>query len=109
MNITTTQNLLTSCWRADVDNMEAAIRHFPSDLSSDDRCHIAFFEVPRDKELHVNVIHSQRTKPVRGWAGPADRPEGFVHNRRFDEQAPNQIVGFIRDMVFAATDDARAH
>lgn len=109
MNITTTQNLLTSDWRADVDAMEAAIRHFSSDRLADDRCHIAFFEIPRDTDLHVNVIHSQRTKTVSGWAGPADRPEGFVHNRRFDQQAPNRIVGFIRDMVFAASDDTRAH
>ena len=108
MNIRTTQSLLTDSWRADVDTIESAIRRFPSGRRSEAHCHIAFFEIPRDTDLHVNVILNQRTKRVSGWAGPADRPDGFVYNRRFDEQTPARIVRLIRDMVFAPAGDARA-
>jgi hypothetical protein len=57
----------------------------------------------RDRHLHINVTHKYPTKSVRGWAGPASMPQGFVHNRTFsDEQASGQIVRHVRDMVVAA-------
>jgi hypothetical protein len=102
MNITTTRKLLTAEWSADVDAVEAGIRRFASNRTPRHDCHIAFFEIPFDKELHVNVTHSHQTREVTGWAGPASGPEGFVHNRRFDEQPPERIVRQIRAMVFAA-------
>jgi hypothetical protein len=102
MNITTTRNLLTDAWTADVSDMEHAIQHFTADRRLKDDCHVAFFEIARDPQLHVNVTHRHATAPVSGWAGPADRPEGFVHNRRFDDTARGQIVRHIRDIVFAA-------
>ncbi len=101
MNITTTRNLLTDAWTADVSEMEHAIQDFASDRKLRDDCHVAFFEIARDRCLHVNVTHKHATVPVSGWAGPATRPEGFVHNRRFDDPAPGHIVRHIRDMVFA--------
>lgn len=109
MNIRVTHSLLTDTWRADVDAMESAIRRFPAESLSAGQCHIAFFEIPRDKDLHVNVTHTQLTEPVSGWAGPADRPEGFVHNRRFDEVKPDRIVRIIGAMVFAPAADRLAH
>jgi hypothetical protein len=102
MNITTTRNLLTPAWNEDVEAMDAAIRQFASPRAGGNDCHVAFFEVQRDRNLHVNVTHRRRTRSPRGWAGPAARPEGFVHNRRFDDTAPARIIRSIREMVFAA-------
>jgi hypothetical protein len=102
MNITTTRNLLTDAWTADVSDMEQAIQHFTADRRLTDDCHVAFFEIARDPHLHVNVTHTHPTAQVSGWAGPGDRPEGFVHNRRFVDTATVQIVRHIREMVFAA-------
>jgi hypothetical protein len=54
------------------------------------------------------VTHQYSTMPVRGWAGPARLPGGCVHNRRFGDTPPIQIIRHIRDMVFAVRDGARA-
>ena len=102
MNIRTTRNLLTDTWAAEVREMEDAIQHFTADRKLRDDCHVAFFEIARDPHLHVNVTHRHPTAEVSGWVGPADRPEGFVHNRRFDDPATVQILRHIREMVFAA-------
>ena len=102
MNITTTRNLLTDTWTTDVSEMEDAIQCFTADRNLWDDCHVAFFEIAHDPSLHVNVTHKHPTAEVSGWAGPADRPEGFVHNRRFADPATVQIVRHIREMVFAA-------
>lgn len=102
MNIRTTRNLLTDAWIADVMEVEDAIQRFKSDGTPANDCHVAFFEIASDPHLHVNVTHKYPTAEVSGWTGPADRPEGFVHNRRFDDTAPHHIVRHIRDMVFAA-------
>ena len=102
MTITTTRKLLTGSWTADVEKLETAIRQFKLDGARKDDCRVAFFEIARDRDLHVNVTHAHETIAASGWAGPARLREGFVHNRRFGGTAPSQIVRHIRDMVFAA-------
>jgi hypothetical protein len=102
MFITTTRNLLTGSWNIDVEKLETAIRRFKPDGTRQTDCHVAFFEIARDRDLHVNVTHAHETVAVSGWDGPAKLSEGFVHNRRFGGTALSQIVQHIRDMVFAA-------
>lgn len=104
MVITTSHNLLTGSWTADVEAAETAIKRFSSKRSSTDNCHVALFEIHGDELLHVNVTHGQPTKGVSGWAGPGIVPDGFVHNRTFGDTQSNQvIIRHIRDMVLAAT------
>jgi hypothetical protein len=102
MAIATTQALLTGSWTADVETVETAVRRFKADGSTSIDCEVAFFEVARDRHLHVNVTHRHPTKTVRGWAGPANLPRGFVHNRTFGDTQPSRIIRHVRDMVFAA-------
>jgi hypothetical protein len=102
MTITTTRNLLTDSWTADVEILEDAIQHFHADRARAQDCRVAFFEIARDRNLHVNVTHTHSTVAVSGWAGPANLPEGFVHNRTFGDMAPRQMIRHIREMVFAA-------
>jgi hypothetical protein len=64
-------------------------------------CRVVFFEIAGDAHLHVNVTHRHQTTAVRGWAGPAKLPEGFVHNRMFGETPSGQMLRHIREMVFA--------
>jgi hypothetical protein len=96
-----TRKLLSTSWAADVDAVDAAMRRFNDDhpLASD--CTVAFFEIAADEKLHVNVTHRHLTKEIRGWAGPAHTPAGFVHNRTFAVTPTTQIVRHVRDMVFA--------
>jgi hypothetical protein len=101
MSIRTTQNLLTDSWTANVEEVETAIEHFKSDGTLKNDCHVAFFEIPRDADLHVNVTHKHQTMTASGWIGPAIVPGGFVHNRRFGAAEPTQMIRHIRDMVFA--------
>jgi hypothetical protein len=99
--VTTTHTLLTSSWTADVEALETAIGRFTAHRRLANDCQIVFFEIAGDGQLHVNVTHQYSTMPVRGWAGPARLPGGFVHNRRFGDTPPIQIIRHIRDMVFA--------
>ena len=99
--ITTTRNLLTTSWTADVQALEAAVARFMLDRPLPVDCQVAFFEIAGDRHLHVNVTHRYQTMAARGWAGPARLPEGFVHNRRFGAARPSQVTRHIRDMVFA--------
>lgn len=101
MSITTTRNLLTQSWTADVDALEIAIGRLTSRQSPTNDCRVALFEVAGDGSLHVNVTHRHRTQAPRGWAGPAVMPQGFVHNRTFSDMPPNRIVRHIREMVFS--------
>lgn len=102
MTITTTHKLLTRSWAAGVEAVETAVRRFRADRVPGNDCEIVLFEMARDGHLHVNVTHKYPTKSAPGWAGPANLPQGFVHNRRFsDAQPTGQIVRHVRDMVFA--------
>ena len=99
--VTTTRNLLTASWAAHVQALESAVARFTLDRPLPNDCEVAFFEIAGDRHLHVNVTHRYQTTAVRGWAGPARLPEGFVHNRRFSNARPSQVTRHIRDMVFA--------
>jgi hypothetical protein len=103
--VTTTRNLLTASWKADVQALESAVARFTLDRPLPNDCVVAFFEIAGDQHLHVNVTHRHQTTAVRGWAGPASLPEGFVHNRRFGDAPPGQMTRHIRDMVFADRTD----
>jgi len=101
MNITTTRNLLTRSWTADVNAVEIAIGRLTSRRPLTNDCRVALFEVTGDGDLHVNVTHRHETKAPSGWAGPAVLPQGFVHNRTFGDMPPTQIVRHIREMVYS--------
>jgi hypothetical protein len=102
--VTTTHKLLTRSWTADVEAVETAIGRLTAARPLAHDCHVVLFEIAGDGHLHVNVTHQHPTMPMRGWAGPARLPGGFVHNRRFGDTPPNQIIRHIRDMVFAVRD-----
>ena len=101
LSVTTTNKLMTTAWTADVEIVEAAIDRFTAEQPLTNECRVSFFELLHDNHLHVNVTHRHQTVEVRGWAGPANLPEGFVHNRRFGHMQPNHMFRHIRDMVFA--------
>jgi len=101
MGISTSHKLLTQLWTADVTAVETAIGEFEADRAVTNDCQVALFEIDRDDRLHVNITHKHPTKTVRGWAGPASLPSGFVHNRTFGDRESGEIVGQIRHMVFA--------
>jgi hypothetical protein len=101
MAITTTSKLLTSAWATDVEAAETAVGRFRADHAARNDCQVVFFEMVSDGQLHVNVTHKHLTRSVRGWAGPASLPQGFVHNRRFNDAQTGQIVRQVREMVFA--------
>lgn len=100
-HITTAHKLVTGSWNADVEALETAVGRFTANRLLANDCRVVFFEVAQDRHLHVNVTHRHQTRSVRGWAGPASMPEGFVHNRIFGKTSPNLMIRHIRDMVFA--------
>ncbi len=100
--LTTSHQLLTSAWTADVERLETAIERFTADRPLADDCQVDLFEMPGDGHLHVNVTHHDPTVSLRGWAGPGRVADGFIHNRRFVHTPPSQMIRHIRDMVFAA-------
>jgi hypothetical protein len=103
MAITTAHKLLTKSWTEDVAILETAVGRFKAGHAHGNDCQVVLFEMDRDPLLHVNVTHKYRTKNVRGWAGPADLPQGFVHNRTFGQAQPTDtIVRYVREMIFAA-------
>ncbi len=99
--VKTKHNLLTGAWSAAVERLEAGIGRITIERPVANDCQIAFFEIAGDDELHVNVTHHHPTAKVRGWSGPANLPEGFVHNRRFAEMTSRRMLQHIREMVFA--------
>jgi hypothetical protein len=99
--ITTAHKLHTGSWTADVETLETAVGRFTENRPLTNDCRVVFFEVAQDRHLHVNVTHRHQTRAVRGWAGPASMPEGFVHNRTFAKTSPKRMIRHIRDMVFA--------
>jgi hypothetical protein len=100
--ITTERKLLTNQWTSDVDRVERTLGRMAEHRTVTNACRVVLFEVARDPQLHVNVTHAHKTKPIRGWAGPAAVAGGFVNNRTFGGK-PERIAGHIRDMIFAAT------
>ena len=81
--------------------VETAIGKFEVDRAVTNERQVVLFEIGSDNRLHVNITHKHPTKTVRGWAGPANLPSGFVHNRTFGDRESGEIVGQIRHMVFA--------
>jgi len=100
--LTTRHVLLTGSWTAEVETMETAVGAFASARWLANPCHVVFFEVVGDGDLHVSVWHERATKAVRGWAGPVNVSGGFVNSRRFGATQPREILRHIHDMVFAA-------
>jgi hypothetical protein len=97
---TTTNNTLQSgYWSCDVTALETAIAKLTAKRPLTNDCRVSFFEVAGDGDLHVNVTHRHETVGVKGWSGPASMPDGFVHNRRFQDR--QSILSHIRAMVFA--------
>ena len=100
--LTSTRKHLSAGWAANVDSIEAAMWRFNDEHPLANDCAVVFFEIVADEKLHVNVTHQRLTKEIRGWAGPADTPSGFVHNRTFGGATPTpQLVRHVREMVFA--------
>jgi hypothetical protein len=104
--IRTRHSLCTNSWTADVAVMETAVGRLTLEQPLADDCQVVFFEIPGDQQLHVNVIHRRPAMAVRGWAGPARVPEGFVHNQRFGDTTPRRMIRHIRDMIFAPPNEA---
>lgn len=105
--VTTRHTLHTNSWTANVATLETAIARLTVDRPLANDCQVVFFEIPGDSQLHVNVTHQHPALAVDGWAGPASVPDGFVHNRRFGgDTTPNRMMRYIRDMIFAPTNDA---
>lgn len=103
MRISARRQLLGDSSRTrDVQKLEWAIAHFKSDPNMANMCEVALFEIVGDDHLHCNVTHRHQTKSVSGWAGPGHVSDGFVHNRRFRDTPPEDIIRHIHDMVFAA-------
>lgn len=97
---TTANNTLRSGdWSSDVTALESALGRLIARRPITNECRVSFFEVPGDTDLHVNVTHRHETVGVKGWSGPASMPDGFVHNRRFQDR--QSILPHIRAMVFA--------
>lgn len=101
MGLRTSHKCLTKVWAADVAAVEAAISQFAVHRPVTNDCQVVLFELERDEHLHVNVTHKRPTRTLRGWAGPAKLPGGFVHNRVFADSEAVDIIGEIRRMVFA--------
>ena len=102
MGLRTTRKLTTESWTEDVQIVEAAISRFSEDRAVTNNCQVALFETGRDDHLHVNVTHRFATRTACGWAGPARMPGGFVHNRRFRNARPTEIIRCVREMVYAS-------
>ena len=102
MAISARHQLLSDSWTADVENLEWAIGRFKADPNVENNCEVVLFEIVGDEHLHCNVTHRHATKTISGWAGPGQVPNGFVHNRRFDDASQTDMLRHIRDMVFAA-------
>lgn len=86
---------------ASVRWLESAIARLDADSSITNTCAVTLFEIEGDTCLHCNVTHRHLTRSVAGWVGPGHVAGGFVHNRRFRNTRPTDILQHIREMVFA--------
>ena len=100
-NLSIDHKLLTRSWTSDLEALEASIGRFAERRPLTNACRVVFFEIAGDAHLHVNVTHRHQTTTARGWAGPANMPEGFVHNRMFGVTPSGKMLRHIREMVFA--------
>ena len=98
------QKLLTDAWQDDAWEVTAEVRAFTRRRAPRSRCRVVLFEVPGDRDLHVNVIHQRSASTPPGWSGPGVTAVGFVHNRRFDVREPARIARHIQEMVYAPRD-----
>ena len=96
-----TRNLTGAKWTTSVDAIGTALWRFTDGHSFAGDCALAFFELPADKALHVNVTRRHRSKRMDGWIGPGDTAGGFVYNRTFDRAPTTQILRHVREMAFA--------
>ena len=85
-------------WTGEVTRLQASLAHLAGKRMPVSRCEVSFFEVPGDRDLHVNVIHEREPVAVKGWSGPAAVQNGFVLNRRFHSRAG--ILGHVEEVVF---------
>lgn len=101
VGISARHQLLTDSWAAHVEALERAIGSIRTDGTLINDCDVVCFEIAGDRHLHVNVTHRYATRRVKGWAGPGHMPAGYVHNRRFSDTPPSEMIRNVRDMVFA--------
>jgi len=99
--LTTAHALLTTAWTADVNVLEAALRRSSLDKRLNGSCHVTFFEVAGDSQLHVNVVHLHSTHDGSASLPASTPPDGVVGGRAFDRAPRYQILRQIRDMVLA--------
>jgi hypothetical protein len=98
-SITTNHTAVHGTWTAEVTRLQASLGRITAQRESNNPCLVSFFEVPGDRDLHVNVIHRRETVSVKGWSGPAAVPDGFVLNRRF--RTRGGILEHVREVLFA--------
>ena len=102
MGLRITRKLMTESLTADALAVEAAVGRFSEHRLVTNDCQVTLFEIAPDEHLHVNVTHRYPTRTAKGWAGPARLPGGFVHNRRFHQTPTIEIIGSVREMVYAS-------
>jgi len=88
-------------WTAEVTRLQASLTHLAGRRVPVNACVVSFFEVPGDRDLHVNVIHERQPAAVKGWSGPAAVRDGFVLNRRFHSRVG--ILGHVEEVIFASS------
>src|ERR1043166_3156188 len=98
--ITTTQALLTGAWKEDVRVMQAALGRITT-VGTSVNCHVTFFEVAGDGNLHVSVAHRSTGNGANGSSGSPIIPDGAVYARSFVREPRYQVLRQIRHMVFA--------
>ena len=99
-SLTTNHTEVHGMWTAEVARLQASLAYLTEKRVPSSPCRVSFFEVPSDRDLHVNVIHQHEPVAVKGWSGPAAIADGFVLNRRFRTRAG--ILGHVEEVVFAA-------
>lgn len=98
--LTTTHALLTNVWTDDVKVLEGALRRSGGNGGLSGSCHVTFFEVAGDSQLHVKVMHMYPARELSGSAATVTPPDGFVYGRSFDRAPRYQLLRQIRNMVF---------
>ena len=100
-SITANHTLLTGAWTVQVKSLETALGRITDARVSSD-CHVTFFEVAGDQDLHVNVRRRHATHGVDGLAGPGATSGGIVYNRTFGHMPRYQVLRQLKAVIFAA-------